>query len=411
MVADILHIVKCARTRVLKKRICLSNSHYFFIQNIQCLPDGAYLTDLTPLSKLKDSYALEFFTFGHALTAFRKDNLNLGLYILPYALLLNAVRNPSISRRDRLYFLKSAFYIFFGFFHNLDEPRLSLIVETGKGPNKYFTFAQRNTLIRILNTILVHIYFIQNKQQLSLDRIGTHPTENYFGFIRTMCHSDHSIDKILSVVGRTVLVKKFLQKLGISPNIAKRDNLGGTIVKDLPEDRGFIDDPFKFSQCFMDHVVKLNEICKPDQEEPSDLQRVFSSYHFLSVDDDMVKFNTLHPYILDCVIEDLHALGINFQPDEFFDNEIALNTIISRYGPRPIRKKLYHENDSDFLIDIDSLLEEGIDPLVIHQMFRDYCQFRRYCSTLERFTSSYPSKISPTSIQSGVGIMNRLCFK
>ena len=67
---------------------------------------------------------------------------------------------------------------------------------------------------------------------MRLGHIGTHALEIFFGFLRLSCHYDHSCQNVFRTIGKTVLIKKFIENYNIHSPIRSRLGLGGTIAYD-----------------------------------------------------------------------------------------------------------------------------------------------------------------------------------
>lgn len=85
--------------------------------------------------------------------------------------------------------------------------------------------------IRCFNTCLTHFIIIHKfLGQISLGRLGTHPLENFFGYLRGLCRSDDQIDNFLRQIVKACILKEIDQLLDIHKDINKRLNVSGVKI-------------------------------------------------------------------------------------------------------------------------------------------------------------------------------------
>jgi hypothetical protein len=143
------------------------------------------------------------------------------LYLLPWALQEEVVRNPDLTRQG-------LFSSFGPLFRLVVSPR-------SDGINQRFrrkdivavTFAEDSVWPRTLNNALLLIHFIiVAAAQWSFSRLGTHCLENFFGFVRQNARADDRAVTALRLIARTTLVSITMHDLGIKVVHRGRDNVG-----------------------------------------------------------------------------------------------------------------------------------------------------------------------------------------
>jgi hypothetical protein len=87
-----------------------------------------------------------------------------------------------------------------------------------------------------MNTVIGLIFALAKiKGDIPLDRIGTHPLENFFGLLRRILHDCNRFDELLHAVARTMVVDEVFEDLGHPRDICGRKNVGGVVCKFDPE--------------------------------------------------------------------------------------------------------------------------------------------------------------------------------
>jgi hypothetical protein len=163
-------------------------------------------------------------------------------YFLPFVLWVVAVRNPHLTMAMRSHLLEMAFWIFYNKLQDLQKGLAEGISQIKhKGDVVYF--ASESALIRYCNTLLGLMVALKHYPSfLGMDRLGTHPLENFFGFVRLGCKYDHTWYRMLNVMAKGAFVCETVNKMGFSKPMSGRDNLGGTRIgkeSSIMEDPGF----------------------------------------------------------------------------------------------------------------------------------------------------------------------------
>lgn len=216
-ISDLLHIVKLARKRIIKGPITISASlkSKFTRESLESILQlGLVLTDESSLSFMKDYYPLKLFSFSNTLKLYENGKYDEFLYFLPFTLWIESVMSPSLTKRSRLYFLRVSFYMFYSFLLQYERGEFdSGVTIYNTKDSEAQSFNSYNFMIRCLNTIIVTYSIMVNTNEVALDRISSHPVENFFGHVRIMCYSFDSYDNFIRVAVDTIMNMILCNKL------------------------------------------------------------------------------------------------------------------------------------------------------------------------------------------------------
>lgn len=202
----------------------------------QFLHLGEPLCDKSKQSRMRDFNPLKLFTISNINILFNENTFDcnvFGIFLIPCTFLLLAQNSESITVTTRKSFYKISFY----FFEHLYE-LLNKIDEFEKGVTANWCdstialfFCREIDLIRILDTINGIIGILdEGIQNLSLNRVTTHPTENSIGHIRTDSKGLHTADRAFQSCARTLEIKKTMDSQGIQAPIRTRVDIGGARI-------------------------------------------------------------------------------------------------------------------------------------------------------------------------------------
>jgi hypothetical protein len=120
----------------------------------------------------------------------------------------------------------------------------------------------------ILNTIIIFLYILDKFEDIGLDRLLSHPLENFFGFLRRSIHDVNTFRQMLMATAKSTSVTEAQKKLRLADRIPKRANNSGVmsyksaertsrseqkvIRVTLPET---VTDPFAMASILLDHCV------------------------------------------------------------------------------------------------------------------------------------------------------------
>lgn len=235
IVSDLLHLLKNARSKLLNSKVSVfgDGSAVFDAADVEkCLKLGAALNDYTSKGRMRDIYVLEIFTLRNVIKLFRKGEVAIAFYLLPYALWVAGVMNPGVScqmRRALLSFVFNVFAEILAITPCIDTQEVSI---NKKDTTKVqFAFSE-NHLRRCLNTLVVQLHELEKMPDgLALDRLGTHVLECRFGMIRLQCRHKHNWKMIYKAFTRLILLEDLSLILDHPIVVNKRVNIAGTTVK------------------------------------------------------------------------------------------------------------------------------------------------------------------------------------
>jgi hypothetical protein len=179
-VSDFLHLWKNFCNKVKNHPVTLCPElpeDVVTVQDLQSLLQlGTTLSDKTSIGKMRDSYPLQLFSFANcAECAEQGDDLAL-LYLLPWALQEEVIRNPALTRPERLDKALLSFNLLLHYFDLSFLPRSEGITQRFQRKQTVaVTFAEDSVWPRILNNALILIHFIVvAPPDWSFSRLGTH---------------------------------------------------------------------------------------------------------------------------------------------------------------------------------------------------------------------------------------------
>jgi hypothetical protein len=197
---------------------------------------GGTLSDKTSIGRMRDSHPLQLFSLVNcARCAEQGEHLAL-LYLLPWALQEEVIRNPLLTREERLEKAVLNFHLLLHYFDLSFLPRSEGINQRfRKKDTVAVTFAEDSVWPRILNNGLILIHFIIIAPATwSFSRFGTHCLENFFGFVRPNARADDRTVTATRLIARTTQVAIEMHDLGIDVVHKGRDNVGGVVIGGAP---------------------------------------------------------------------------------------------------------------------------------------------------------------------------------
>lgn len=235
-VLDVLHAVKSARGRLIDNKIAIwSTQETFDADDLEeHLQLGLPLTDKSPTGKMKDSYAISLFSMINSLSEYSEDRTGSGLYLILYAFILEAYKNPALSKCLRLTYVDISIEllrrIYFADMHASKDEFIGL-----RGFKRYFavSFTDRIFIIKMLNTMISFRYvLISYGNNLCISRHTSQVVENFFGNYRENTSNGYSIASVETYVARTTLTYSFINELDLLSTKRSKDNMGGTIINE-----------------------------------------------------------------------------------------------------------------------------------------------------------------------------------
>jgi hypothetical protein len=138
---------------------------------------------------MRDVYPISIFRFEIILTLITAGKFTEAVMLLLMTLLLNSVRVELFSRTTRKDLLHHCFYLIKLMMEQKHQRRgkKTILPETDERGD-FVVPLQGNAGIRILNIIIVFLYILDEFEDMALDRLSSHPLENFFGFLRRSVH-------------------------------------------------------------------------------------------------------------------------------------------------------------------------------------------------------------------------------
>ena len=230
IIADFLHLIKNARSRLLNNRVSLSpdGEGAFSAKELNMvLQLGPSLADYSAKGRMRDSYALELFTLNNFLRLMSRGKLQMAFYILPYCLWEQLLRNQHLSlqmRREFAVLIVEIFAYHIEVLNNLDASSVSQ--NKKDGIPQYFCSYKHAT--RVLNTLMQFLVETEQKvDNFALDRFGTHVVECLFGQIRIICGYKHDWKRVLRSFANIMFINDVTTILGHRLHPRGRENIAG----------------------------------------------------------------------------------------------------------------------------------------------------------------------------------------
>lgn len=105
--------------------------------------------------------------------------------------------SPTLTKK---LFFKNSFSHFFSFFVQYQKSEFDqCITLNNTKKSKALCFNSYNFIIRCLNTIIITYSLMIESDSIALDKIGSHPLENYYGHVRIMSYNFDSYDNFVRI--------------------------------------------------------------------------------------------------------------------------------------------------------------------------------------------------------------------
>ena len=229
-IADPLHALKIARSRVLEHTIYLAQGIAVSSASFHIFEDQGWYRERTQLAKLSDFNAIMMFSPETILECLEHNEYSAASYLWPWVALMMVIRVPFLSLSCRCSLLNAAFNMF-QFFYNQDLKKDfgQLKVSVRGKDNDGVCFFEPSYLLRVLHLILcMYNILVNHPHQLRLSALGSHINENIIGRIRVGSHGDPRFETVMRVIAKAE-VRRILQgELGVDYAVRGRDNVGGT---------------------------------------------------------------------------------------------------------------------------------------------------------------------------------------
>jgi hypothetical protein len=121
---------------------------------------------------------------------------------------------------------------------------------------RYNTFVvEIQDLVRYLNTVVFMYWIIKTHDDVALNRLATHPVENFFAMIRIACHENHSWERFLSACAKGTLCSEIIMAHGLKEHMRRDFSVAGTKTYNQNDKR----DKFEIEN-FLWHGLKFCQI-------------------------------------------------------------------------------------------------------------------------------------------------------
>ena len=215
-ITDMIHFSKNRRTQLVMKGALIKGSRINIEALSMILNDSPCISDVSPLSKMQDTFPIQIFNFFVIKQLLDKEAWDLILFLFPMACWIEACLNTKLDRPSRLYLLQAAFMCFMNIYEHQQE-----IVSKSE-------FISQISLIRALNTLaIVYAEFAISGESFCFDRYSTMPQEHFHGCIRGLTRNNDYYDSILKNIAKSVLVHRYKTDLGLTSPARSRLSVGG----------------------------------------------------------------------------------------------------------------------------------------------------------------------------------------
>jgi hypothetical protein len=191
---------------------------------------GPAFTDLAPLGKMRDSYPLAMTRVENILALIDNDAIAAAIALLPLSLAFNAIRLETIAKQTRTDLLRISFFIVRKVYENRVTGTDTLPETTSEEQNAEITVFHGQWTLRFINTVLDLLLCIEEYDHVGLDRVSTHPEENFFGLVRMDAHDVNTADEMERTIAHTHIVKEAQWHLGLEEHVHNRLNLAGVHI-------------------------------------------------------------------------------------------------------------------------------------------------------------------------------------
>ena len=229
-VADPLHALKIARSRVLTHTVFLASDVQVSRESFEIFKDETWFSDQTQLGKMSDYHAIAMFSPESILELTKAGQIAAAVYLWPWTALILVIRVPFLTLDCRRSLLHGALKMCQFFFNqtSADFPGHDVNVRFTDGCDGV-TFFETSYLLRVLHLILgIFGELVNGAHKLRLSCFGSHITENIIGRIRVACHGNPTLDVVMRAMAKAEMMRILQSELGVVPIIRARDNAGGT---------------------------------------------------------------------------------------------------------------------------------------------------------------------------------------
>ena len=267
-IADPLHVFKNIRARIINHTIAITTKNDKDPAIIEreklkkILSIGKILEDETQIGKMRDSYAVNLFTFDNLIKLIESEYYEAVLLFFPFCCWIATIFSPNLDLELRLFFVELSYHIIFKL---LQDVNLLLNMDISqRGSNNIVIFTEELYIIRMLNTLIAFgIALVFGDDTLRMDSLGTHLVENAIGIAR-QDSNDPRWTRIHTSFSHAEMRKRFSHKHGLKIHVQGRVNDGGCKISNNPEQKNIKKPPEWVVENF---VQSLFGCCKDDLKE------------------------------------------------------------------------------------------------------------------------------------------------
>jgi hypothetical protein len=256
--SDLLHLSKNFRIRFLKYALTFDYDGILRTIDRRKVPKilgyGPPLTDLSQVGKMRDFYPLVIMRIENLVALINHDAIAEAIALLPLSICLSAARLETITTQTRDYMLQVSLYMVWELYsarpeihERPKEPASARRQAAERGtrphlPEKPSKSEEKITIFRLqwmkrfLNTVLLLIFAVRVYAQLGIERLGTHPLENFFGGVRMDAHDVNTEDEMMRTIAHSDIVQAADWDLGVQETAQKRTNVAGAHIGDPNSD-------------------------------------------------------------------------------------------------------------------------------------------------------------------------------
>jgi hypothetical protein len=229
---DFLHQPKNVRSRVLtyvpviRYGFTPKEVHWEVME--EHLHLGAVFTDRTSPGLMSDSYPIDWFRLKHVRERLHGRHAAEAIYLFLWALAMVSVGSESIAKETRRFLFELTLHFLLFFYLDKTE-RHSPLNEQGPAGSGVLPL-KPNILRRAIATIFgVMLALDKLDCDISLDRISTHPLENFFGLLRRLLHDFNAFDELRHAAAQNLIINEIYGQFGHSRDICGRANVGAIV--------------------------------------------------------------------------------------------------------------------------------------------------------------------------------------
>ena len=188
---------------------------------------GSVLDDTTSTGKMRDSYALQLFTFENVVKLLKAGDYSNAALLMPFACWTAVVYSTAIDINFRLFLTELAFSMIEGWQKLVPELKDRKVFQKSTQNSEAVTVAEDQYLMRMLNTLAATGVALKfGSSRIRMDAIGTHLVENLIGIAR-QASSDPRWERIMSTYSHAEIRKRIARKYGLILHVSGRIGDGG----------------------------------------------------------------------------------------------------------------------------------------------------------------------------------------